>query len=265
MRGGGRCVLLVYAAAFMATFQASPCQHWAFNSTAGDRNDNRGIVLSNAGVVVVVFRGTRLQVHAMLDVAEVVLINRNDLWTDSRCRWRAGRADRPMPGSTALCRHQRTLGAIVRKAIRAETVADRAQPRGRWPRSLLGTWDRHPCRVVHLRQPRVSSAFTAELPRIALPVRPPGRLVPTVAGFIGYVHGGTLRTVPGVRRARLWNDFTSGAGEFAAALKAMASELRVSCGTCRSHPGLADHAPDLLCDAVVECLPGVCAVASGAE
>ena len=42
------------------------------------------MVLTNDAAIVVVFRGTRLQVHSLLDAAEVVLLNQNDLWTDGQ-------------------------------------------------------------------------------------------------------------------------------------------------------------------------------------
>ncbi len=48
----------------------------------GTRDDNRGMVLASDEALVAVFRGTRLQVHTVLDVAELVLINQQDLWTD---------------------------------------------------------------------------------------------------------------------------------------------------------------------------------------
>ena len=48
----------------------------------GTRDNNRGMVLTNDEAIIVVFRGTRLQVHTVLDVAELVLINQQDLWTD---------------------------------------------------------------------------------------------------------------------------------------------------------------------------------------
>ena len=34
--------------------------------------------------IVFVFRGTRLQTHTLLDAAEVVTLNQDDLWTDSQ-------------------------------------------------------------------------------------------------------------------------------------------------------------------------------------
>lgn len=50
----------------------------------GTAEDNRGLVLSNQTALVVVFRGTRLQVHSLLDLAEVVVLNQNDLWDDGQ-------------------------------------------------------------------------------------------------------------------------------------------------------------------------------------
>ncbi len=50
----------------------------------GTRDDNRGMVLSNEEAMMVVFRGTRLHQHSILDAAEVVMIDQDDLWTDSQ-------------------------------------------------------------------------------------------------------------------------------------------------------------------------------------
>jgi len=50
----------------------------------GERDSNRGIVLSNEQVMIVVFRGTRMHQHSVLDAAEVVVIDQADLWTDSK-------------------------------------------------------------------------------------------------------------------------------------------------------------------------------------
>ena len=50
----------------------------------GERDQNRGLVLRHRESVIVVFRGTRLASRSLFDVAEVVVIDQDDLRTDSR-------------------------------------------------------------------------------------------------------------------------------------------------------------------------------------
>ena len=247
------CLLVYGDAVFIENaFEASPLPALGFQlDWLGTRADNRGIVLSGPDVLVVVFRGTRLQVHAVLDVAEVVLINHNDLWTDGRflpvaCR-SGGQVHRGFDG--AFAELSDALDAIVRN----KRPEQRLWLTGHSLGGALAT-----LAAAHLGPDSVRGLYTYGSPRVgnaafvaALPWEAHYRFVhrddwvPTVPPeFIGYRHGGALQTVPGSPPRRLWNDFTSGAGELAAALKAMASELRVSVRDLPFRiPGLADHAP----------------------
>jgi pimeloyl-ACP methyl ester carboxylesterase len=257
-----------------ATLQASPLPALGFQlDWLGTRTDNRGMVLSNSDVVVIVFRGTRLQMHALLDVAEIVLINRNDLWTDSRFLRVACRAGGQVHAgfNSAFAEISDTLDAIVCNKRPEQRLWLTGHSLGGALATLaaahLGT-----AAVQGLYtygSPRVGNvAFVAELPREShcrfvhrddwVPTVPPE--------FTGYVHGGTLQTVPGSPPRRLWNDFTSGAGEFAAALKAMAGELRVSVRDLPFRiPGLADHAPIYYATLLWNALPGVSVQVNAAD
>src|SRR5262245_11480134 len=80
------CFLVYGDAAFIkAALKASPLPAQGFTvDWLGTADDNRGMVLRNDTALVVVFRGTRVQTHNVLDAAEVVLINQDDLWTDAQ-------------------------------------------------------------------------------------------------------------------------------------------------------------------------------------
>ena len=64
----------------------------------GTADDNRGMVLANDRAMVLVFRGTRVQVHSLLDKAEIVLYNQADLRTDSRFFFKSSKAGRVHSG-----------------------------------------------------------------------------------------------------------------------------------------------------------------------
>ena len=77
---------LAYGGADFAeeAFSKSPLPAQGFQlDWLGSREVNRGLVLSDEASLVVVFRGTRLDVHNLMDVAELVIINQSDLWVDS--------------------------------------------------------------------------------------------------------------------------------------------------------------------------------------
>src|SRR3954447_24125702 len=79
--------LLVYGtSAFVEqALRSSPLPAQGFRvEWLGTPDNNRGMVLANDAAIVAVFRGTRVQVHSLLDAAEVVLLNQNDLWIDGQ-------------------------------------------------------------------------------------------------------------------------------------------------------------------------------------
>jgi hypothetical protein len=224
-------------------------------------------------VVVVVFRGTRLQVHAVLDVAEFVLINRNDLWTDSRflpvaCR-AGGRVHAGFDSAFA------EISDALDVVVRTKRPEQRLWLTGHSLGGALAT-----LAAAHLGAARIQGLYTFGSPRVGnaafvaeLPRESHYRLVhradwvPTVPPeFIGYVHGGTLQAVPNSLPRSFWSDVSGGAGDLAAALKSMAGELRVSVNDLPFRiPGLADHAPIYYATLLWNSLPGVTVQTSGRD
>jgi len=269
------CFLVYGDAAFVEqAFESSPLPTLGFElDWLGDRDDNRGMILSNPEVVVVVFRGTRVQVHAVLDVAEVVLINHNDLWTDSRFLPVASRSGGQV--------HAGFDSAFAEIADNLDAVVRRKRPEQRlWltGHSLGGALAT--LAAAHLGRASVQGLYTYGCPRVgnaafaaALPQESYYRIVhrddwvATVPPeLIGYLHAGTPLAVPGSPPRRFWDDVAAGAGDFAAALKAMARELRVNVGDLPFRiPGLADHAPVYYATLLWNALPDVSQTAIAAE
>jgi hypothetical protein len=209
------------------------------------------MILRNDEAVVVVFRGTRLQAHSLLDVAEVVTIHSDDLWTDGRFLPAAYRAGGKV--------HSGFLSAFAEVSDWLDDVAcARAPGQALWltGHSLGGALAT--LAAAHLGRdevqglytygsPRVGdAAFTSVLPRSAhLRFVHRQDWVATVPpALLGYVHAGTPRPVPGSPPRDPWSDLVSGTGELAAALAIMAKELRLSPGDLPFKvAGLADHAP----------------------
>ncbi len=66
---------------------------------------------------------------------------------------------------------------------------------------------------------------------------------PVPPELLGYVHGGTLRDLPGAGPRKLWQDVIRGADLFVAAAKSMAAKLRIDVGKLPFKiSGLTDHA-----------------------
>ena len=233
-------------------------------SWLGDRDDNRGMILSNDDAIIVVFRGTRLQQHSVLDTAEVVMINQSDLWTDSQFFRKECEAGGKV--------HRGFLSAYSKVDDQLTNVIDaKSDGQSLWftGHSLGGALaviaathflaELH--RVCTFGVPRVGNEEFAALLKDDLHDRYVHRddWVPTVPpNFIGYRHNGTLHEVPGSPPRRFTEDFSSGAQGLFAAAKTMARELKFDLGELPMKvAGLADHAPayyaTLLWNALIAC------------
>ncbi len=217
----------------------------------GTRDDNRGMVLANDETLIVVFRGTRLQVHTVLDVAELVLINQRDLLTDSNLLPAAFAAGGRVHAGflSAFKEVSDQLDALVR----AKAPEQRLWLTGHSLGGALAT-----LAAAHLGSSVVQGLSTYGCPRVGdaafasvLPTRAYIRFVhrddwvATVPPeILRYVHAGTPRVVPGSSPRSFWRDLVTGAESLTAAVKAMAAELRLDAGQLPfSVAGLADHAP----------------------
>jgi triacylglycerol lipase len=247
------CFLVYGDAAFVEdALEQTPLPGQGFRlDWLGTPDDNRGMALKSDSAVIVIFRGTRLQVHTLLDAAEVVLINQDDLWTDSQflpaVHQAGGRVHSGFLKAFAEVRDR--LDAIVR----AKRPGQKLWLAGHSLGGALAT-----LAAAHLGRDAVQGLYTYGCPRVGdaafagvLPERSHCRFVhrddwvTTVPPeFLGYVHAGTPQPVPGGPPRNFWGDVTGGAEGFARALPAMARELRLSVGELPFKvAGLADHAP----------------------
>jgi triacylglycerol lipase len=217
----------------------------------GTPEDNRGMVLSSETALVVVFRGTRLQVHSLLDLAEVVTLDQSDLWVDGRflptVRRAGGRVHRGFLGAFE------EISDGLDSIVRAKSPGQRLWLTGHSLGGALAT-----LAAAHLDpsviqgvttygSPRVGDpAFVACLPEssMARHVHRDDWVATVPPAFLGYTHAGALHVVPGSLRRDHLGDFQVGLGEFKAALAGMAKGLRVRVGDLPFKvSGLADHAP----------------------
>jgi triacylglycerol lipase len=217
----------------------------------GTPDDNRGMVLANDDALIVVFRGTRLQVHTVLDTAEVVLINQNDFWTDSQFLPASDRAGGHV--------HSGFLQAFAEISDRLDAIVAAKRPGQKlWltGHSLGGALAT--LAMAHLGPDAVQGMYTYGSPRVGdaafvstLPDPSLCRLVhredwvTTVPPeSLGYVHVGPALPVLGGPPRSLWTDLSTGAVELTRALATMVRELRVNQGDLPFKiGGLADHAP----------------------
>ncbi len=245
---------LAYGSADFAeeAFLRSPLPAQGFQlNWLGSRDSNRGLVISSDAALVIVFRGTRLDVHNLMDVAELVIINQSDLWIDSQF----------LP---AVCSVGGRVHAGFFKAF-AE-ISDgldalwKANPAGRklWlaGHSLGGALAT--LAAAHLGRDAVQGLYTYGCPRVGdakfvsvLPERSHFRFVHREdwvvlqpPEFLGYVHAGTLRQVKGAPATSLWDDVQRGARGLNVAVAAMARDLQLKIGELPfTVAGLADHMP----------------------
>lgn len=247
------CFLCYGAAPFIeAALAQSPLPGMGFQlSWLGTPEDNRGIVLSSEESLILVFRGTRLQKHSLLDSAEVVLMNQYDLWTDSQL-WPAvsQHGGRVHAGFTKA---YADVNERIDTLVRARLPGQRVWLAGHSLGGALAT-----LAAAHLGAATVQGVYTYGCPRVgnaefakALSAESHCRFVhrhdwvPAVPPeLLGYRHAGELCPVPGSTARNLWDDFTRGASEFSTAMTAMAKALRMSMGDIPFKvSGLADHAP----------------------
>jgi hypothetical protein len=216
----------------------------------GTRDENRGMILRHDTTLVVVFRGTRVQSRSLFDLAEVVLINEDDLRTDSQF----------LP---AVCRagglvHSGFLAAYATVSGRLDEVIQRRRPdQTLWltghslggALATLASAHVGPSQVQGLYTygaPRVgNAAFVSVLPRQShyrfvhredwVPLVPPE--------VLGYLHGGTLQGVQGSGPRRFWEDVATGAERLAEVVQSMTDRLRFKMSDLPFKiAGLADHA-----------------------
>jgi pimeloyl-ACP methyl ester carboxylesterase len=198
-----------------------------------------------------VFRGTRLQVHSVLDVAEIVLINQDDLRTDSRFL--------PVVSRVGGRVHSGFLNAFSQISDLLDARVQAKQPgQALWlaGHSLGGALAT--LAAAHLGRDTIQGLYTYGCPRVGdavfaavLPQQSYYRFVhrddwvTTVPPeILGYVHAGTRQPVPGSPPRSFLDDLARGAGELASALTTIASQLRLSVGGLPFKVwGLADHAP----------------------
>jgi hypothetical protein len=217
----------------------------------GSRENNRGMILASDEALVVVFRGTRLEVHSVLDVAELVLINQRDLLTDANLL--------PSPFAAGVQVHAGFLSAFRDVSDQLDTRAGKKAPEQRlWltGHSLGGALAT--LAAAHLGASVVQGLSTYGCPRVGDAAFASLLLRQSYDRFVHredwvttvppeslrYVHAGTKRIVPGSLPRSLWSDLVSGTENLSTAVKTVASALRLDAGDLPfSIPRLADHAP----------------------
>jgi triacylglycerol lipase len=217
----------------------------------GTPDDNRGIVLASDSALVVVFRGTRLQVHSVLDAAEVVLIHQDDFLIDGSFLFK--------PAHTGGRVHAGFLSAFNEIRDCFDAIVAARQPAQRlWltghslggALATLAAAHVGPAAVQGLYTygaPRVGdSAFAAVLPQQSFHrfVHRDDWVVNVPPTFLGYVHGGTLHSVSGSQPRSLRGDLASGLQAFRDTLLSTARNLRLNTGDFPfQFGGLAGHSP----------------------
>lgn len=264
---------LAYGSAAFAedAFFCSPLPALGFQlEWLGTRENNRGLVLFDDTSLVVAFRGTRLDVHNLMDVAELVIINQSDLWIDSLFL--------PAVCSVGGRVHAGFLKAFTEVSEALDTlVLAKLAGRKLWlaGHSLGGALAT--IAAAHLGRELVHGLYTYGCPRVGdalfasvLPesshyrfVHREDWVVRQPPEFLGYVHAGAMRQVTGAAPTTLWADMQRGVRSLNAALAAMANDLHIKVGDLPfTVAGLADHMPiqyaTHLWNALVASRQGIC-------
>ncbi len=232
-------------------FNASPLPLQGFSlAWLGSSELNRGMILSNPSALVIVFRGTRLQVRNLFDVAEFVLINQNDLWTDTKFFPAAWPTDGKV--HSGFLEAFSEISPILDRVVTNRTPGQRVWLTGHSLGGALAT-----LAAAHLGFEQVHAATTYGAPRVGdsafIRSIPEARLaryvhrddwVATVPPTIlGYAHPGVLHSLKSGGNRDLWNDLRTGTEELAAALVTLAREGKSRVGALPFKiSGLADHA-----------------------
>ncbi|MCU0961578.1 MAG: lipase family protein [Pirellulaceae bacterium] len=235
-----------------AAIAASPLARQGFElQWLGTRENNRGMILSSDTALVVVFRGTRLEVHSLLDRAEIFILNQDDLWIDSQflptvCRV-GGQVHRGFLTAYA------EVGAQLDAIVAGKRPAQRLWLTGHSLGAALAT-----VAAAHFERAAVQGLYTYGCPRVGdahfVGVLPAHAYFRFVHGddwvctlppeLLGYRHGGVMRHVPGPSRRPWLDELARGLGGLASAARTLARQLHLDTGELPIQiAGLADHAP----------------------
>jgi triacylglycerol lipase len=217
----------------------------------GTATDNRGMILANDETMVLVFRGTRVQVHTLLDKAEIVLYNQSDLRTDGRFLFKAAKvAGRVHSGfAEAFAEISDHLDAI----LAARRPHQRLWLTGHSLGGALAT-----LAAAHVGANAVDGLFSFGAPRVGdaaftalLPAQRHVRFVhrddwvPLIPPeILGYTHGGKSQSVPGNTPRNMRADLMTGLKAFNTTVANASRNLKFKVGDLPFQiAGLADHAP----------------------
>jgi hypothetical protein len=233
-------------------FRRSPLPNQGFRlQWLGTPDDNRGMVLASETALLIVFRGTRVQMHSPHARAEFVSLNPADVWSDSQFvitkHAIAGRV------------HSGFLRAFAPIADQLDAIVHTRRPeQNLWltGHSLGGALAT--LAAAHLGRDAIQGLYTYGCPRVGdaafaeiLPQQSHVRFVhrddwvTTVPPeILGYVHAGAQHQVTGSEPRSVLEDLTSAAESLRSAMTGMLREQRFTAGLLPfTVAGLADHAP----------------------
>jgi hypothetical protein len=227
-----------------------PAQGYALE-WLGSRAKNRGFALVDRSALVVVFRGTRLHLRGLSDVAEFVVINQSDLWFDSlflpTVHEAGGRVH------SGFLKAFREVAPALDRLSAAHGAGRKIWLTGHSLGGALAT-----LAAAHLGAAQVQGLFVYGSPRVGdaafarvLAGVPHLRfehrddwVVNQPPEFLGYVDAGMASSVPSSPRGELWDEFKEGARALSAAAARMARALHIKVGDLPfTVAGLADHMP----------------------